>query len=178
MPKKTKISTDEMSAFLDAVKGVRRLAHSKVALKPADSSKMIKQQPSAHEDLKLDNTLDVPKVASEEALAYKQSSISNIILRKLRKGQYNIDAILDLHGMTIDQAKDAMVQFLSSCLQQECRVVLVIHGKGTHGHSPVLKNSVNKWLRQLDVVLAFCSAMTPDGGRGAAYVLLKHIEEK
>jgi DNA-nicking Smr family endonuclease len=38
---------------------------------------------------------------------------------------------------------------------------------------PILKNEVNEWLRQIELVLAFCSARPEDGGRGAVYALLQ-----
>ncbi|HET8706021.1 MAG TPA: Smr/MutS family protein, partial [Pseudomonadales bacterium] len=41
------------------------------------------------------------------------------------------------------------------------------------GREPILKSSVNHWLRQLPQVLAFCSAQPKDGGLGAVYVLVK-----
>jgi DNA-nicking Smr family endonuclease len=53
--------------------------------------------------------------------------------------------------------------------------VRIIHGKGlsSAGKLPVLKGKVDAWLRQMDAVLAFCSARRNDGGTGALYVLLK-----
>lgn len=174
MAKKPKISTDELSVFQDAVAGTRRHVHDKVSLKAPVATKKIKPDADPHEGFNLDASLDLPDVAGEEALSYKESSISHIMLRKLRKGQYNVDAVLDLHGLTIEQAKTELVSFIRDCWREECRVVLVIHGKGTHGRAPVIKNMANKWLRQMDMVLAFCSAAIAHGGRGAVYVLLKH----
>ena len=54
-------------------------------------------------------------------------------------------------------------------------MVLIIHGKGSRNSSnaPILKNAVNEQLRRLDAVLAFCSALSEDGGVGALYVMLK-----
>jgi DNA-nicking Smr family endonuclease len=53
--------------------------------------------------------------------------------------------------------------------------VRIVHGKGYNSwqNQPVLKIQLNKWLRQCDEVLAFCSARQADGGTGAVYVLIK-----
>ena len=96
----------------------------------------------------------------------------NKILRKLSKGQYTIEAKLDLHGMTVAQARAAVTEFIGFHHQHGERVLLIIHGKGYQGRMPKLKNALNQWLRQAAPVLAFCSAMPGDGNRGAVYVLL------
>ncbi len=60
-------------------------------------------------------------------------------------------------------------------LRDRLQCVRVIHGKGLRSgaRGPVLKLSVNRWLRQWDDVLAFVSAPARDGGTGALYVLLR-----
>lgn len=99
-------------------------------------------------------------------------------LRKLRRGQFPVDARLDMHGMTAVEAKDALAMFLRVMRQKGERCVLVIHGKG--GHSPggigVLRGEIGAWLSQGHAaahVMAFASAHADDGGAGALYVLLR-----
>lgn len=179
MPKKTKISADDLAAFTNATQGTRRYVHEKVTLKPAKKQpKRLRADLTDHHDQNLDTSLDIPAVSSEEFISYKHSSISDKTLRKLRKGQYNVDASLDLHGMNVEQAKKAVQDFLRTCILQDIRVALIIHGKGMHSDKPVLKNSLNNWLRKLDTVLAFCSAKIVHGSRGAVYVLLKDSTEE
>ena len=80
-----------------------------------------------------------------------------------------------MHGMSVDEARDHLVEFIEDCRRHHLRTVLVIHGKGfrSSGTRPVLKSMVNNWLRQHQAVMAFCSAQPADGGSGALYVLLK-----
>lgn len=173
MPKKTKVSKEDLATFHKAVEGTKPLKHDKIRLTPP-TPKARKQQVRFDEDeLNLNESLDVDPVQGEEFIDFKQNSISNKILRKLRKGQYNVDAVLDLHGMTVDKAKSAVHSFLQHCLHQGIRVVLIIHGKGHHSKMPILKNKLNHWLREINAVLAFCSASPSHGSRGAMYVLLK-----
>lgn len=99
-------------------------------------------------------------------------------LRKLRRGVFPVDARLDMHGMTVTEAKDALAMFLRVQRQKGERCVLVIHGKGAHstGGVGVLRGEIGAWLSQGGCaahVLAFASAHAEDGGTGAMYVLLR-----
>jgi DNA-nicking Smr family endonuclease len=158
------------------MKGTKPLKQKKIRLSPTPPVRKTKPRAAAppSESLHLHETADVPPVAKEEYIAYKQTGISNKILRKLRKGQYNIEAILDLHGMTVEKANTAVDHFLQQCLREGKRIVLIIHGKGHHSQEPILKNKLNLWLRSTSSVLAFCSATPSHGSRGASYVMLKN----
>jgi DNA-nicking Smr family endonuclease len=184
MPKKSKISQEDLNAFYEAVKGIKPLVQKKIRISPIPPHRKpqqpIRRTPSENESLLFKETDDLPDVRGEEFIAYKQESVPSKTLRKLRKGQYNVDAMLDLHGMSVEEAKIAVESFLQQCLREAMRVVLIIHGKG-RGHQsqvPVLKNKLNHWLRGINVVLAFCSAAPSHGSRGAIYVLLKCTPEE
>ena len=86
---------------------------------------------------------------------------------------------MDLHGLTSQQAKQQLVRFLHDCVQDGCRCVHIVHGKGYRSENshPVLKNSLNQWLRQYPDVQAFCSASQREGGTGAVLVLLRLSEK-
>lgn len=110
-----------------------------------------------------------------EELYYCREGVQKVVLRKLRRGQFHVGAVLDLHGMTVVRAKEALILFLHDARRDNLRCVRIIHGKGngSHHRGPVLKQKINHWLRQRDEVLAFCSARLMDGGTGAIYVLLR-----
>lgn len=113
-------------------------------------------------------------VQPETILSYCRSGMNRREMQKLKKGEYKIEAVLDLHGQTPDDAQDRLCAFITTQHQQEHRHVLVIHGKGGRlGEAPVIKNLVHCWLPQLPHVLAFHSASAKHGGTGALYVLLK-----
>jgi DNA-nicking Smr family endonuclease len=110
-----------------------------------------------------------------EELYYRREGVQQAVLRKLRRGQFQVGAALDLHGMTVAVAKEALVDFLHHARRGSLSCVRIIHGKGngSRHRGPVLKQKINHWLRQRDEVLAFCSARPVDGGTGAIYVLLR-----
>jgi DNA-nicking Smr family endonuclease len=107
-------------------------------------------------------------------LWYQRHGLQHGILRKLRRGQFAVQAELDLHGMTVPVARAALASFLSAGRREGLRCVRIVHGKGngSPGRRPVLKSLLGGWLRRRREVLAFCSARPADGGTGAVYVLL------
>jgi DNA-nicking Smr family endonuclease len=98
--------------------------------------------------------------------------------RKLHRGDFSIQAHIDLHGLGADKAKESFEEFLTEAVKSGKRTVLIIHGRGLSSPGePVLKNKVGEWLTRghwRKWVIAFSSAQSYDGGTGATYVLLRH----
>ncbi|CAM2915308.1 Smr domain protein, DNA mismatch repair protein-like protein [Legionella steigerwaltii] len=116
----------------------------------------------------------VDTVLSETILSYCHPSLSSQRFKALKNGQIPWEARLDLHGLKSENARDTLCQFIQTQAENNKRCILIIHGKGGYlGAPPVIKNLLNRWLPQLDEVLAFHSALPKDGGSGAVYVLLK-----
>jgi DNA-nicking Smr family endonuclease len=124
----------------------------------------------------LQESLEVgdPELASGEELVFSRDGVQSGVLRKLRRGQYRVQAEIDLHGLTVPEAKEELRAFLAHSLERHIRCVRIIHGKGLRsGHrGPVLKGAVSSVLRRVGPVLAYVSARQVDGGTGALYVLL------
>jgi DNA-nicking Smr family endonuclease len=117
-------------------------------------------------------------VETGDELYFKRPGVQQRVMEKLRRGQFAIEKELDLHGLTVVDAENALKRFLVYCRQNEIRCVRIIHGKG-HGSKdkkPVIKNKLNQWLQKNNSILAFCSARPVDGGTGAIYVLLRNRE--
>ena len=94
---------------------------------------------------------------------------------KLRRNHWAVQAELDLHGLTTDEAHDALSDFIVDARTRRYRCVRVIHGKGltSPNKEPVLKGKVRRWLARWDEVLAYTEAPRHAGGSGALLVLLK-----
>lgn len=116
-------------------------------------------------------------VTADDLLFYARPGLQRKAIRRLKRGQLRCEATLDMHGMTVDEARDCLAEFIDDCRRRHLRSVIIIHGKGFRSSAsrPILKSMVNNWLRQHDAVIAFCSAQPADGGSGAVYVLLKMI---
>lgn len=125
--------------------------------------------------LLMDQDIDEGIEAGDE-LSYRSDCIQDSVYRKLRRGAFAVGAELDLHGLRVADARTAVRDFLVSCRAQDIRCVRIIHGKGKGSdRGPVLKQSVDAWLRRRSEVLAFCSARSRHGGTGALYVLLRAL---
>ncbi|WP_210395438.1 Smr/MutS family protein [Motiliproteus sediminis] len=114
-------------------------------------------------------------VDSEEELIFAVPGVQQRLLQRMKQGHLPWEAGLDLHGYSVDEARDQLSSFIRDALRQGLRCVIVVHGKAanTEGRQPLLKSYVNDWLRQIPQVLAFVSSQPQDGGTGALYVLLK-----
>jgi DNA-nicking Smr family endonuclease len=123
----------------------------------------------------LSDAFDPAEIETGEELLFSRKGLQHGLIRKLRRGQFTVQAELDLHGLTVAEARQALAEFLADVRAAGARCVRIIHGKGygSRHKQPVLKNKLNGWLQQRDEVLAFCSARQVDGGTGAVYVLLK-----
>lgn len=174
---KDRQNSAELKLFLEAMEGVRPLSHDRIVPTPPKPAP-IPRQALADEQSVLSELLsfkyDPEALTSGEELMYGREGLHRGILRRLRRGHYSLAAELDLHGMTVPVARQALQQFLLECRRRNLRCVRIIHGKGrrSSNEGPVLKPKVDLWLRQRDDVLAFCSARPTDGGTGAVYVLL------
>lgn len=123
-----------------------------------------------------DGPMDV--LSSDERVEGRAPGLDERVMIRLRAGDYAVQAHLDLHGLTRDEAKVELEGFLRKALTVGLRCVLVVTGRGLHSKDQisVLKEGVQAWLtrgRLASKVLAFTSARPKDGGAGAVYVLLR-----
>jgi DNA-nicking Smr family endonuclease len=141
-----------------------------------------RRQAATAELAKDKNFLSGEYVAPVDPLAileFKRDGVQTGVFRNLRLGKYQIDARLDLHNMTVEQARTAVFQFIKDCMTNDIRCALITHGKGEGRENPAqLKSCVAHWLPQFDQILAFHSAQKQHGASGATYILLRKSEKK
>jgi len=109
-----------------------------------------------------------------DEIQFRRVGVQDGVMRKLKRGEYRVEEVCDLHGLRVDEAKTALREFLAEALAHRLRCVRIIHGKGKGSgpRGPVIKSAVNMILRKTAPVLAFTSARRVDGGTGAINVLL------
>ena len=118
------------------------------------------------------NVADTPEYI--EGTGY---NIHPSVARRLHRGDYSIQAFIDLHGLLVEEAKEVFEKFLKWAAITGKTGVLIVHGRGLSSPSePVLKKKVVEWLTRgpwRKWVVAYSSARICDGGAGATYLLLR-----
>lgn len=145
--------------------------HSAASRRP---SPVARDQASSRPDTGLSDA-DVSHLLCENGTAFVRPGVGPDVLKKIAQRYWRLEADLDLHGLTIEQARPRLAAFLMQCSAYDARCVRVVHGKG-HGSPdalPVLRDKVRAWLVGVSEVRAFAQAPERDGGAGATIVLLK-----
>jgi len=170
------ISDDDRKALADAMSGVR-------PLKPHDKAEVKPPRPPARAGFSrkaraaiLEQSLNGPiPVEAGEDVAFLRDCVTQKTFRRLRRGEFAIEAEIDLHGMRLAEARTHLQDFLRECAVRGIGCIRIVHGKGTRSgpEGPIIKPSVHHWLARSDQVLAFVTAQPRHGGGGAVYVLLR-----
>lgn len=178
----------EKDLFLEEMSGVKPLQREprERLIKPSVMGDVERRREAATQPLKdkINPLLDegVDPLDAWYVLDFKRPGIQHGVYKKLRMGRYDIEARLDLHRMTVKQARDEVKQFVDEASKLGLRTLLILHGKGQRKvekeNTAVLKGYVNHWLQQLEMVQAFHSAQPVHGGTGAVYVLLRKSADK
>lgn len=172
--------SDPGELFRHAVRGTQPLdQRNRVELeKPPPPPSPLKRE--ADEDAALRESLEAPLTFEDhldmgDEAAFLRPGLPRRVLTDLRRGRWVLQGELDLHGLTRDEAREALARFLSASLLQGRRCVRVIHGKGlgSPGRFGILKHLSRAWLSQREEILAFCQAGPHAGGSGALLVLLR-----
>lgn len=174
---KKNLTPDDSNLFRLTIGKVHAVRSDKVLLTESNKPKPYPKSQAVNVEEHLIGTaeFDVEKVGIEDSLSFMAPGLQHNALKKLRKGQFGLDAEIDLHGLNSNDAKRQLLHFLHDSVEDGCRCVHIVHGKGYRSadNHPVLKNNLNVWLRQHKDVQAFCSAPPKDGGTGAVFVLLQ-----
>jgi DNA-nicking Smr family endonuclease len=168
---------DPMALFREAVGDVKRLHDDHVADKPAPPPPTPRQFELDEKRVMHDAMFTTPTPEDTgEHLSWARSGVQKRVMRKLRNGYYAVQAELDLHGMTVNDARTALAEFIQYVTDHKGSCcVRVIHGKGrkTATDGPVLKPFTASYLRNHSRVIAYTSAPRTSGGTGALYVLVR-----
>jgi DNA-nicking Smr family endonuclease len=168
------------NAFAHAVGPVQRLPEPGRVHRHGPRPEPLPRQREADERAALREALsdevDVESLLlTDDGLSFRRPGLGPDVVARLRRGQWSIQAQIDLHGLRREEAREQLANFVREALQRGQRCVRVIHGKGlgSPGREPVLKAKVQRWLAQCAEVIAFSQATGPQGGAGALVVLLE-----
>jgi len=196
-----KISSSDLKLWrqiLDKVEPIRKSGRTKVINQDesvVDENKIISSVVSEQSTIKKE--IRQKKVINEESSnitsninSEKKVEFTGIHRRleqKMLRGQIKIDSTLDLHGMTQEEAKDAIVNFVKMAKKNNLNIVLIITGKGISKDNKddgyrnryargVLNQNLPNWLKLPQIrndINGYRYANIRHGGEGAYYILLK-----
>ena len=182
-PKETRgpLERSDEDLFLEAMSGVREIREFREIplrrpprMKPCPGRKSNRDREVLEQIVKGQKTINLCDTG--EYMEWTGPRIRRDITKRLHEGRFSVQDGIDLHGMTLVEAEEALTEFFRDALRRRLSCVKVIHGRGLRSpKGPVLKEalksrlqgSFRKW------VLAFATAKDCDGGLGATYVLLR-----
>src|SRR4030042_5836025 len=165
--------------FLDAMADVREIKEFREI--PPKKPPRIKPRP-----VRKDDPLDIlrqivngeRKIRLSDTGEYMEWISPNMrkdIAWRLHQGDFSVQDYIDLHGMTLREAEEALSLFFKEAIKKGLFCIKVIHGRGLRSPGgPVLKEALQKWLQGSfrKWVLAYSTAKDSDGGLGATYIIL------
>ncbi|HUN56659.1 MAG TPA: Smr/MutS family protein [Candidatus Binataceae bacterium] len=174
---------DEAVLFQQAFADVRRLPNGRaerIVVAPEHKTEIVSEDAevlAALSDL-VSGQGKFELTESDEYVEGMRVGLDPRLVTRLRRGEFSVQAHIDLHGMFQADAKEKLTQFIIESVQKGLRAVLVVHGRGLRspGGQPVLKHAAAHWLSHGVMggyVLAFTTAQAYDGGAGAMWVLLR-----
>lgn len=182
---------DGADLFREAIGPVRRLPDATpppATPKPRPRARMAElDEADARRSFRF--ALDESLLEAADALSYRSDALPPAVFARLKRGEIAVQEEIDLHGADVRTAERLLRAFINDARRHGVGCVGVIHGKGLHGAAlegrpvdsrgaPVLKNLVDRMLRQRADVLGFHSAPAPRGGTGAVVVLLAPTRQR
>ncbi|WP_130537405.1 Smr/MutS family protein [Thiomicrorhabdus indica] len=175
---------DDSALFLEAMQDVTPINnHNRISLFENRSEKQAQKhlkkirnkQPLAPKNLEFKELDSSHPIKAFDTVTYYEKGLRLQDLSRLKRSEFYLEASLDLHGKTSEEAEIAIENFISQAISCGMKYVRIIHGKGYNSDNdfPVLKNLCYQKLKTLKNIVGFCSAPEKDGGVGAVNIQLK-----
>ena len=178
--RKRALSGEELELWESVVQQVKPLRKAKRAVKETvESEAKLSSPPTSSPKPSHAPLRPTPLIAAKPS-APPLATIGRREKSHLARGKKDIDARLDLHGMTQARAHRALLNFLHHARDNGMSFVLVITGKGRTvepgAERGLLKRMVPEWLGLPEfrsLVIGFEQAHIGHGGEGALYVRVR-----
>src|SRR4030042_822540 len=145
------VKTDE-EIFLEAMTDVRE--NKEFRKIPYQSPPAIKiPAPQQEDDVKVLEEVVLGKKRirlsdTGEDIEWTRPGARKDLARRLHKRDFSVQDCIDLHGLTLTEAEEALIEFFKEALSRQYSCIKVVHGRGLKSpHGPVLKEAFTKLLR-------------------------------
>lgn len=173
----------EDEAFLQAVRTAVPLGGKgrKISVRPVIAPRAELSEVSLEDYLA--GKLEFAVSSRDEYIEGHVVGLDEMIVNRLKEGQFSPEAHLDLHGLNSDQAFEALKEFIRQAWYKDLRTILIVPGRGLNSPNGmgILRQRIQLWLTREPfkrIVLAFCTARPHDGGPGSLYVMLRRYRKK
>ena len=160
-------------AWSEAVKGVKRLKN----------NKYVEENVSKEVEIRKNKVTTVTFNMLKKGKPVKKDDFSQMdgsLAKRFKREEFDVEATLDLHGVTEKDAYDKVCDFIQRAYNSGKRIVLIVTGKGISeeifSERGVLRKSVPLWLSGDEIgslILGYKNPSEKLGGRGALYILLR-----
>ncbi len=185
-PLKKNLTPNDSHFFSEAMSGVTPLPDDKKRILRSRGLHISPSHPAPDDEREtmtllyglVRGSVEMDMTFTDEYVEGSVKGFSRKLMKKLKRGEFPVQDYIDLHGLTRQEAKKEVQDFLIRSHKFGLRCVLIVHGRGLNSPDsfPVLKEGLPLWLGRgsiRKIVLAFATARPYDGGTGAIYVLIR-----
>lgn len=174
MSNKFILDHEDIDLFKNSIGKTKQLKQDTVIHKPQKrSQKLIENQKIQHE--KVNNEFyfsdDYQPLLQEDPIRYSRENSDPNELKKLRRVFYAPEFFLDLHGLTLQEAKKEIAALIAVCLKENANCACIMYGHGKN----ILKKQTPMWLAQHPNIICFHQATKEFGGSAALLILFDTI---
>lgn len=170
MSDKFKLSYDDIKLFKNSIGDTKKLKQDTVIFKPKKSAqKAIDKQKQQTEEINTEFYFsdDYQPLLHEDPIRYSRNDADPYEIKKLRRGFYEPEFFLDLHGLTQQEAKKEIAALITACLRERAYCACIMYGHGKN----ILKKQIPMLLAQHPDIICFHQAPKEFGGSAALLIL-------
>ena len=166
------IDTDDFALFREAIKGTKKIKQdtfipSQSPRKKINELREIQEQKDT--EFFFSDEYEPLLKEENEKVRYLRENVDPYILKQLRRGDFQPELFLDLHGLTKEKAKKELAALILACEREHVYCASIMTGFGTR----TLKDQIPRWLVQHPKVLALHQAPREWGGDAVILILVE-----
>ena len=165
------IDTDDFALFREAIKGTKKIKQdtfipSQSPRKKINELREIQEQKDT--EFFFSDEYEPLLKEENEKVRYLRENVDPYILKQLRRGDFQPELFLDLHGLTKEKAKKELAALILACEREHVYCASIMTGYGTF----TLKKQIPRWLVQHPKVRGLHQAPKEWGGDAAILILV------
>lgn len=169
------LNDDDFALFREAAQGTKKIEQNTFVPKTLPRQKVSDfraQQEQKDTEFFFSDEYEPLLKEENEKVKYLREGVDPYILKQLRRGDFQPELFLDLHGLTKEKAKRELAALILACERQKVYCASIMTGFGTRA----LKDQIPRWLVQHPKVLALHQAPRQWGGDAAILILVEQQE--